>query len=70
MNLYRRLFAVVALSACFCSQSWGHEKTDTLTLYNGDHLTGELKTLFGSCLQLCRAAGLPFPDDELRGHMN
>jgi sulfur relay (sulfurtransferase) DsrC/TusE family protein len=30
----------------------------------------ELKTLFGSCLQLCRAAGLPFPDDEVRGHMN
>jgi sulfur relay (sulfurtransferase) DsrC/TusE family protein len=30
----------------------------------------ELKTLFGSCLQLCRAAGLPLPDDELRGHMN
>jgi len=30
----------------------------------------ELNALFGSCLQLCRAAGLPFPDDELRGHMN
>ncbi len=30
----------------------------------------ELNTLFGSCLQLCRAAGLPFPDDELRAHMN
>ena len=30
----------------------------------------ELKILFGSCLQLCRVAGLPFPDDELRGHMN
>ncbi len=30
----------------------------------------ELKTLFGSCLQLWRAAGLPFPDDEIRAHMN
>ena len=30
----------------------------------------ELKTLFGSCLQLWRAAGLPRPDDEIRSHMN
>lgn len=30
----------------------------------------ELKTLFGSCLRLRRAAGLPRPDDELRSHMN
>ncbi len=52
MNLCRLLFAVVALSACFCSQSWGHAKTDTLTLYNGDHLTGELKTLFGGIATL------------------
>ena len=30
----------------------------------------ELKKLFGSCLNLWRAAGLPRPDDELRSHMN
>ena len=30
----------------------------------------ELKTLFGSCMQLWLAAGLPFPDDEIRAHMN
>ena len=30
----------------------------------------ELKVLFGSCLQLWRAAGLPSPDDEIRAHMN
>jgi sulfur relay (sulfurtransferase) DsrC/TusE family protein len=30
----------------------------------------ELKVLFGSCLQLWRAAGLPLPDDEIRSHMN
>ena len=30
----------------------------------------ELKVLFGSCLQLWRAAGLPSPDDEVRAYMN
>ena len=30
----------------------------------------ELKTLFGTCLRLWRAAGLPRPDDEIRAHMN
>ena len=30
----------------------------------------ELKTLFGSCLQLWQAAGLPCPDDEIRAHIN
>ncbi len=30
----------------------------------------ELKNLFGSCLQLWRATGLPRPDDEIRSHMN
>lgn len=30
----------------------------------------ELKTLFGTCLQLWRAAGLPSPNDEIRAHMN
>ena len=30
----------------------------------------ELKLLFGSCLNLWRAAGLPSPDDEIRSHMN
>ena len=30
----------------------------------------DLKVLFGSCLQLWRAAGLPSPDDEIRSHMN
>jgi len=30
----------------------------------------ELKVLFGSCLQLWRAAGLTSPDDEIRSHMN
>lgn len=30
----------------------------------------ELKSLFGSCLRLWKAAGLPKPDDELRSHMN
>ena len=29
-----------------------------------------LIVLFGSCFQLCRAAGLPRPDDELGAHMN
>lgn len=47
MNLYRLLFTVVLLSGGFCTQTWSHEKTDTLTLYNGDHITGELQTLFG-----------------------
>ena len=30
----------------------------------------ELKMMFGSCLRLWRAAGLPSPDDEIRSHMN
>jgi len=30
----------------------------------------DLKNLFGSCLQLWRATGLPRPDDEVRSHMN
>jgi len=30
----------------------------------------EMKALFGSCIQLWRAAGLPRPDDEIRSHMN
>ncbi len=30
----------------------------------------ELKRLFGSCLFLWKAAGLPAPDDEIRSHMN
>ena len=30
----------------------------------------ELKMMFGSCLQLWRATGLPRPDDEIRSHMN
>ena len=30
----------------------------------------ELKVMFGSCLQLWRAAGLPRPNDEIRAHMN
>lgn len=30
----------------------------------------ELKMMFGSCLQLWRAAGLPSPDDEIRSYMN
>lgn len=30
----------------------------------------ELKKMFGSCLQLWRASGLPRPDDEIRSHMN
>jgi len=29
-----------------------------------------LKIMFGSCLQLWRASGLPRPDDEIRSHMN
>jgi sulfur relay (sulfurtransferase) DsrC/TusE family protein len=29
-----------------------------------------LKNLFGTCLQLWKAAGLPRPDDEIRSHMN
>ena len=30
----------------------------------------ELKTMFGSCMRLWRAAGLPSPNDEIRAHMN
>ena len=30
----------------------------------------ELNIMFGSCLQLWRATGLPRPDDEIRSHMN
>ncbi len=30
----------------------------------------ELKGLFGSCINLWKAAGLPKPDDELRSYMN
>jgi len=52
MSLYRLLLAVALLSGCFCAQTWGHEKTDTLTLYNGDHITGELKTLYGGIATL------------------
>ena len=37
------------------------------------HSTGiekkELKSLFGSCIQMWRAAGLPNPDDEVRAYM-
>lgn len=30
----------------------------------------ELKNIFGTCLQLWKASGLPRPDDELRSYMN
>ncbi len=30
----------------------------------------EFKNLFGSCINLWKAAGLPKPDDEIRSHMN
>ena len=30
----------------------------------------ELKMMFGSCVQLWCAAGLPLPNDEIKAHMN
>lgn len=30
----------------------------------------ELKIMFGTCMRLWRAAGLPSPNDEIRAHMN
>lgn len=43
---------VFLLALCFCSQTFGHPKTDVVTLYNSDKITGELKTMYGGIVTL------------------
>jgi hypothetical protein len=47
----RLLWAMVLLLGFVSGAAWTHPKTDIVKLYNGDRLTGEVKTLFGGILE-------------------
>jgi hypothetical protein len=42
---------LLALQMVLCGDVLAHRKTDVVTLYNGDRITGEIKSLFGGLLE-------------------
>ena len=52
MKFNRFLTALILLASGFCSPLWAHPKTDIITLYNGDRITGEFKSLYGGIVKL------------------
>ncbi len=52
MKFCQLLMTLILLSFGISSQGWAHAKTDIITLYNGDRLTGELKSLYGGIAEL------------------
>jgi hypothetical protein len=46
------LLAVFLLSYGISTPTWGRNKTDIITLYNGDRLTGELLSMYGGIVSL------------------
>ena len=47
MRSFKTLLAALLMLGVICASAWGHRKTDIFTLYNGDQITGEFKTLYG-----------------------
>ncbi|MBE9538557.1 MAG: DUF481 domain-containing protein [Proteobacteria bacterium] len=47
MSLSQFLRIALLLVCGFCTSAWSHDKTDIITLYNGDKLTGEFQSLYG-----------------------
>jgi len=52
MKFHPLLLALVVLASGLCNQVWAHDKTDVITLYNGDRVTGELLTMYGGIATL------------------
>jgi len=50
------LIAVALLSGIISVPTWAHPKTDVIVLYNGDTITGELKSMFGGIAVLSTEA--------------
>ena len=47
MSSKNNLLVAVLLLCSLSGPVWGHKKTDIITLYNGDRVTGEFKGLYG-----------------------
>lgn len=42
---------LLTLQLALCGEALARSKTDVVTLYNGDHITGEIKSLYGGLLE-------------------
>lgn len=51
MSLKHHFLVVLLFSVLIAPAAQAHRKTDVVTLYNGDRITGEVKSLFGGILE-------------------
>ncbi len=52
VNFARSLLTFIILTTGIVPHAWSHPKTDIVTLYNGDKITGELVSMYGGIVQL------------------
>ncbi len=52
MRFCHFLIALILLAGGTGSPVWAHSKTDIVTLYNGDKITGEFKSMYGGIAEL------------------
>lgn len=52
MSTHSFVLTVLLLACTVCNPLWAHDKTDVIILYNGDRITGELKTMYGGIATL------------------
>ena len=52
MNFRLPTLVVLFLACGFCTQTWAHNKTDVVVLYNGDKITGELRSMYGGIAKI------------------
>lgn len=52
ITVVRSLLALIVLTTGISPHAWAHPKTDIVTLYNGDKITGELVSMYGGIMEL------------------
>ena len=52
MRFRHFLIVPILLAGSIGSPVWAHSRTDIVTLYNGDKITGEFKSMYGGIAEL------------------